>query len=222
MCKIFTSKKINLDVFCSMMPRIWNQEQTIIVNVGFNMFLCKFKNARIKGFIMESVPWFYDRALLLFEEPTGDSCGEDKEFRYVSFWTHFHKLPYACFSRASVMEIGSLLGKVEKVDIDDDNEPTWGSLLRVKVQIDVHKTLKRGIFLKSRNKAEDKWIKVTYEKLPDFCYGYGHFGHTIKECEAENGMDEDDLPYGGWLREPTKLKLPNSEPMPNYLQGRDR
>lgn len=33
------------------MPNIWNQDQTIISNVGFNMFLCKFKNGRIKSFI---------------------------------------------------------------------------------------------------------------------------------------------------------------------------
>lgn len=35
MCKIFTTRKINPEVFKLMMPKIWNQEQTIIVNVGF-------------------------------------------------------------------------------------------------------------------------------------------------------------------------------------------
>lgn len=80
-----------------------------------------------------------------------------------------------------------------------------GCSLRIKIQIDVHIPLKRGIFLKSGSKGEDKWIPVTYEKLPDFCYSCGSLGHTIKECEEVLGPKDRELRYGAWLREPTKL-----------------
>lgn len=84
-CKVHTNKKINPEVFQRMMPKIWSQEHTIIKSAGFNTFLCKFKNARIKGWIKEVGPWFYDTPMLIMKEPRGDSCGDDMDFRYVSF-----------------------------------------------------------------------------------------------------------------------------------------
>lgn len=77
LCKIYTNKKINIEIFQSKMPKNWNQEHTSIVNVGFNTFLCKFKNARIKGWILDMGPWFYDKKILLFEEPRGGTCSEE-------------------------------------------------------------------------------------------------------------------------------------------------
>lgn len=101
---------------------------------------------------MEMGPWFYDKALLLFVEPKGDTYNEDMDFRYVSFWVHFHKLSYACFSRSSVEIIGSLLGKVERIGIPENMEPSWKSSLRIKIQIDVTRPLKRGVFMQSQKK----------------------------------------------------------------------
>lgn len=98
------------------------------------------------------------------------------DFMYVTFWTHFHKLPHACFSRSSATEIGSLLGKVEKVDIEDERDLTWGSSLRVKVQIDVLKPLKRGIFLKSGNKEEDQMDQNHIRKACRFLLWVWAFG----------------------------------------------
>lgn len=210
LCKIYTNKKINIEIFKSMMPKIWNQEQTVIGNVGYNTFLCKLKNARIKGWILDMGPWFYDKALLLFEEPKGGICSDEMDFRYVSFWTHFHKLPYACFTMAAAETIGGLLGKVEKVDIKDESDPSWGRSLRIKIQLDVRKPLKRGIIFKAGSKGKDKWIPVTYEKLPDFCYGCGCLGHIIKECEDPAGTCEEELLYGPGLREPVRLKSEES------------
>lgn len=205
LCKIFTKKKITPEVFKSMMPKIWNQEHTIIDYRGFNLFLFKFKNARIKSHIVESGPWFYDRTMLLLADPKGDCSGDEMEFRYVSFWVHFHKLPLACFSRSAAMEIRSLVGKVEQVDLEDVSDENWGSSLRIKIQVDITSPLKRGVFLKSVRAGNEKWITMTYEKLPDFCYGCGGLGHIIKECEEDTGSDTEDIPYGPWMGEPTKL-----------------
>lgn len=216
LCKVFSNKKINPDIFSSKMPKIWNQEQTLISCVGFNIFLCKFRNAHIKCKILEGDPWFFDKAMILMEEPKGDSCGEEVKFRYVSFWTHFHKLPFACFTRKSVKEIGSLLGRVEQIDLEEESEQYWRKTLRIKIQIEVSLPLKRGIFLSSGTGGADKWIKVTYEKLPDFCYGCGLLGHTIKECASDYGSKEEELSYGRDLREPIKLFSSNYTPTDRY------
>lgn len=58
LCKVYTNKRINIEMLQAKMPIIWNQEHTNIVNVGFDTFLCKLKNARIKGWILDMGPWF--------------------------------------------------------------------------------------------------------------------------------------------------------------------
>lgn len=207
LCKILTHRKINAEVFRGMMLRIWGQENTVIDHMCSNVFLCNFKNARIKGYMQDDGPWFYDKLLLVMEEPRVDINVDDMEFRFVAFWVHFHKLPFACFNRSSAMEIGSLPGKVEQVDIEEDTEPQMGCSLRIKIQIDVQKPLKRGIFLTSRKGRGERWIDITYEKLPDFCCGCGRLGHTIRDCEDCKISKEEDLPYGPGLREHTRLKV---------------
>lgn len=141
--------------------------------------------------------------------------GEDMIFRYVSFWVHFHKLHFACYSRESATAIGSLLGKVEHVDLEEEKDQSWGKSLRIKIQIEVESPLKCGIFLKSEKEGKHKWIAVTYEKLPDFCYGCGLLGHTIRECEGNCGSIDEELPYGPSLRELTILKMRETETMNN-------
>lgn len=78
---------------------------------------------------MEMGPWFYDKTMLLLEEPKEDTCGEAMEFWYVSFLIHFHKLPFACFFRESATTSRSLLGKVEVVDLKEENDQWWGCSL---------------------------------------------------------------------------------------------
>lgn len=77
------------------------------------------------------------------------------------------------------------------MDLDEDSEQSWGCSLRVKVQIEVTSPLKHENFLKSRSKGEEKWISITYEKLPDF---NGHLGHTTKERVNNSVPNEDNLP----------------------------
>lgn len=89
------------------------------------------------------------------------------------------------------------------MDLDEEIDQKWGGSLRMKIQIDVGKPLKRGIFLES-NMGENRWIPISYEKLLDFYYGCGYVGHTIKECDCDMspGSSSEELRYGDWLREP--------------------
>lgn len=97
-----------------------------------------------------------------------------------------------------------------------------GRSLRIKIQLDVKLPLKRVIFLKAGSKGEDRWIPITYEKLPDFCYGRGRLGHTIKECEDQINSAESELLYGPLLREPLRLKIEERGNFSASLQGRER
>lgn len=196
-CKILTSKVVNVEVFRTIMPAIWNsQEEVRIQNVDFNINLCIFKTPKDKQVVVENGPWFFDNRLLLFQQPPrGTSKFIDIDFQYASFWVHFHRLPMACFSWKMAIALGSLVGRFEKVDTDDEGM-CWGRTLRVRVSIDVKKPLRRVVKLKVGSMGEETLIPVTYEKLMGFCYECGKLGYVLVDCNTHSNTAEEDLPYG--------------------------
>lgn len=52
--------------------------------------------------------------------------------------------------------------------------------------------------------ADERWIPITYEKLPDFCYSCGRLGHVVKDCDEHLGTENSQLQYGSWLRAPVQ------------------
>lgn len=107
-CKILTMKRISPEIFKSMIIRIWGVEGIKIKNAGRNIYLCPFRYQKDKQQIVKEGPWFFDKLLLLFEEPKANTSISELDFRYVYFWIHFHELPLAGFSRNVAKAIGEM------------------------------------------------------------------------------------------------------------------
>lgn len=85
------------------------------------------------------------------------------------------------------------------VDYDDTDPVGWGKYMRVKIDLPLNKPLRRQMRLQVGG-GESKWVKIKYERLMDFCYACGMFGHVFGECESYDGRTPvDELDYGGWL-----------------------
>lgn len=67
----------------------------------------------------------------------------DLKFDIASFWVQFHNLPLFGMNREVGVRLGSSIGEVQGVNVDEDNVG-WGSSLRVKIMIDLKKPLARG------------------------------------------------------------------------------
>ena len=47
------------------------------------------------------------------------------------------------------------------------------------------------------------WKKIKYEKVADFCFGYGQLGNVMKNCEImSEGRDmvEGRMRFGLWIK----------------------
>lgn len=65
------------------------------------------------------------------------------EFDEESMWIQLHNLPLAGMNRLSGERIGSSIGRVEEVDVEDD-DIGWGSYLQVKVCLKLTKPIAHG------------------------------------------------------------------------------
>jgi hypothetical protein len=86
-------------------------------------------------------------------------------------------------------------GSIPVVDCDATGR-CWGSFMRVRVEVDVDKPLRRGITVFSQCRNATEWYEVQYEHLPHYCFSCGIVGHSSVECKNPRERDvEGKLPY---------------------------
>ncbi|KAL0362122.1 UNVERIFIED_CONTAM: hypothetical protein Scaly_1167400 [Sesamum calycinum] len=90
-------------------------------------------------------------------------------------------------------------------DSADNCQFMWGLSMRLKVELDINKPLKRFLQLRTA-RGEGSVVSFTYERLPNFCCLCGLLGHIDRNCSRrhEEGFMEfgGELQYGEWLRAP--------------------
>ena len=105
-------------------------------------------------------------------------------------------MPLICMTKAIGSKIGESLGILEEVDIEGDGVE-WGSVLRIRVIIDIQKPLERGRSLTIAGKAH--WVNFKYENLPVFCFFCGRIVHGDFGCTKRTQTDLKKE-WGVWLR----------------------
>ncbi|TXG51459.1 hypothetical protein EZV62_023983 [Acer yangbiense] len=90
------------------------------------------------------------------------------------------------------------------IDIPTESKDCWGKFMKVKVQIDISKPLKRWLRLKLDKSNNIVMVSLKYERLPKFCYVCGRIGHASKNCSDEEAKIEalkgESTKYGSWMR----------------------
>lgn len=106
-----------------------------------------------------------------------------------------------CMTREGGVHIGSSLGKILDVEVPNDGVG-WGQFLRIRVEIQLHKTLARGRLVKVNGRQV--WTTLRYEKLPRICFNCGWLVHGEGGCGLGSRLreerGEDFAQFGSWLR----------------------
>jgi hypothetical protein len=121
------------------------------------------------------------------------------EFEEVVFWIRMSNLPLACMGREVGHQIRSTVGLVEM----DDEGVGWGKYLRVRVKLDLSKSLSQGRILKLEEKTI--WVPFQYERLPRYCFDCGTIRLGRAGCLWRNEPQTyGSVPqFGPWLRVPS-------------------
>lgn len=181
--RVWTERNINAPALIDMMRRIWNPRYGMEANcIGKNMFFFQFHHWMDKDRVMEAQPWHFDRHVIILSNVTGEQKPSDIPLFQVPFWVRIYDLPFkGRNTENNAKMLGNKVGTFIKVDTSD--VVGINKSMRVRVLIDVRKPLQQEVEVRMKGGTKETF-KVTYEKLPLFCYVCGKLGHGEKDCHT--------------------------------------
>ena len=125
------------------------------------------------------------------------------KFEKTSLWVQIHGIPLRYMTVAVVEKICEVISDV--LHLKDPKDADGGSVLRLKISIDMSLPLCRGWLVTLENDKQ-VWVSFKYERLPNLCYWCGHLTHVDKDCaiwiESEGTLRIDERQFGPSLRAP--------------------
>ncbi|KAG8491095.1 hypothetical protein CXB51_014263 [Gossypium anomalum] len=120
------------------------------------------------------------------------------------WWVQVHDLPPGFHKESMAMQFGNFLGKFLEYDMKNLSTGYW-NFMRIQVQIDVRKTLKRKKKIMLADSAFT-YANFKYEKLTLFCFLCGCLGHGDSFCpkRLQWGLKEVELGWDLSLRAQTR------------------
>lgn len=184
------------------MRSLWRPKANIlIVELEDDRFAFGFNTKQERTTIQRGGPWLYNKQSLLVLEETDDITHPTRmNLSFQEFWVQIKALPICYMTRQMGKLIGNILGEYVLTD-QSRKEFQFGSILCVRVRIDVRKPLSRWVSVQLDGKVVQ--VDVRYEKLPLTCFLCGMMDHIEEQCEKFQGMNDDDRakPYGRWFQD---------------------
>ncbi|MBA0772642.1 hypothetical protein Gotri_007985, partial [Gossypium trilobum] len=155
-------------------------KKTFVNGVPSISFSDRIYKILIQELIVQSVETFsaftydgYRKWLLLAFDPTQAYPS------VVMAWIRFLGLPGYLYNHKIITEIGEMVGKVVKLDMNTDRR-TRGRFARLAIYVELEKLLVSHILINGRKQ------NVEYESLSTICFHCGRYGHVENSCPFKN------------------------------------
>ncbi|KAE8704510.1 hypothetical protein F3Y22_tig00110450pilonHSYRG00514 [Hibiscus syriacus] len=152
---------------------------------GERVFPCSFSKRRDYIKVLAEFPWMVYGQYLMVQPWNMDFRTLQVYPTTVVAWIRFPGLPKYLYNSKILTSIGSLVGKVAKLDFNKGTN-NRRRFARVAVYIDLTRPLISKVVV------GDKIQPVEYENLPLICFTCGRFGHVKEACNIHN-QNQDSL-----------------------------
>ncbi|KAK9009203.1 hypothetical protein V6N11_035748 [Hibiscus sabdariffa] len=200
---VITPKAVDGEAITRIFRSVWKPKNiTEITELRSNLFLIKPSSVGVTDTILKRQPWVLDDDLFAIESYNPEWRADDYTFRCLPIWVRVYKLPLQAMNGEMGLRLGSCIGRALGVDhrVEGGNK---GDFLRVRVEIDIQKPLRRCVMLGNVHGRPASPCPLRYERLPTFCFFCGVIGYELSSCTVKpDGFDGKKLQYGSWLRVP--------------------
>ncbi|KAF4347690.1 hypothetical protein G4B88_011107 [Cannabis sativa] len=191
---------VDIPVVMDFVAKTWKRPVSVVAMVDdlktSNVFKFGFGNSDDRNWALANGPWCVRGYTLALQDWTPRDDGPIM-FNSLRVWVQLHNLPHEFYSSANGLLIGGLVGKVVKLDLEEDNPASWSTFFKFQVDIDLHKPLVSGCFF-DLNCGVKHWLQMKYEKIGIFCYNYGRLGHQRRGCSLSSPVTVakcDGIPF---------------------------
>ncbi|KAI9098425.1 hypothetical protein K1719_025050 [Acacia pycnantha] len=200
--KILSSKSYTRSAIERILQKAWNLQSGLdVIEVTGNAFLFNFSEEEELNRILQGRPWSINGFLLnLMERPKYKQC-EDFDFSRCPIWIQIHNVPMEAMCLENAIRIGGYVEEVMLVENPHHNGRFVRNFMRVRVVIDLRKSLASGFWL-DKPYGDKFWIDIRFEKLQKFCYSCGKIGHDSRTCRSEKQMSVVNITeprFGAWI-----------------------
>ncbi|KAL8156424.1 hypothetical protein AgCh_001495 [Apium graveolens] len=195
--RFLTEKNLNSRAMKSKLADVWRPARGIsIKDLKDGAFIFQFYHVDDMQWVVNGGPWAFDGSMLVTSTiPKGEDPLKVPLYN-LSFWIQLHGLPTGFMTEAVGRQLGNFFGSFLAYD-PNNNTSIWRESMRIRIQVDVRKPLKRKKKICKRDGSECI-VNCKYERLDDFCFTCGMLTHTDRAGGQEKSKWLRDEKDGDW------------------------
>ncbi|KAG8373460.1 hypothetical protein BUALT_Bualt11G0026600 [Buddleja alternifolia] len=151
------------------------------VDLGNDFYMVRFYSKAEYKKVLTGGPWIIMGHYLMVQKWRPDFQPRTAHISSMVAWVHFPNLPIDLFNLEVLYQLGSLIGKVVRVDKNTEHS-IRGKFARIGIEIELAKPLLQLVCINGQPQV------VEYEGLHLICFGFGTYGH--RQETSGRGQDQ--------------------------------